>query len=63
MVNTYYENQLKRMNVKKNLIKFKFMDDSGDNTNVMNLNLESIEVLEAFLKESKKIIQELRKNN
>lgn len=66
MVNTdiqHYKNQLKKMNVKNNLIRFKFMDDSGDNTNVMNLNLESIEALQDFLKESKKIIQKLRKNN
>lgn len=56
----YYEKQLERL-TDKQTVTIKLTDYSGNSTNYMNLNPESIDTLIAFLKAEKKSIIKLNK--
>lgn len=51
----YYEKQLEKLTDKKT-VTIKLTDYSGNSTNYMNLNVESIDSLISFLKAEKKNI-------
>jgi hypothetical protein len=57
----YYEKQLERLTDKKT-VTIKLTDYSGNSTNYMNLNVESIDSLISFLKAEKKNIVKSNKN-
>jgi len=57
----YYEKQLERLTDKKT-VTIKLTDYSGNSTNYMNLNVESIDSLISFLKVEKKNIIKSNKN-
>ncbi len=53
----YYENEMNRINVKSELVSVTFSDFEGNKTKRLNLNVESIEVIEKKLKAIKDSLQ------
>lgn len=53
---SYYENELEKINKKAKTISVRLFDYDGNETKYLDINTESLEALEGFLKDIRQVL-------